>query len=230
MRKKDVSEIWALVQRFQDTDLNYFLGSLRKHKEVVRFRAVGTGELVGFVAIDVIHHRLKPKKMATILFTSNVVIDPRFRRQNLIQRAGVQTYARALIRYPGRPVFWLFDSFSYKSYLLMGRNFKTYWPHPRQETPGDVRRFLDEVATSYYGDAWDGERGIVRRSSRKKLKEGVAPIGEKELTDPLIRHFLKLNPDHQDGDMLLCLAPLNWRNWSAIAQRALKRSGKMAHA
>ncbi len=223
-RLRDVSEIWELVQRFQDTDREYFSTSLAKHEEVVLFRVARTRELVGFAAIDVMHHALPPRgNLATILFTSNVVIDPEYRGHNLIQRAGARTFLRTRLRHPRRPIFWLFDSFSYKSYLLMGRNFATYWPHPGRVLPEHVRQFRDEVAARYYGDAWDAKNAIVRRSNRKRLREETAPIGPRELEDPLVRHFVKLNPHHREGDMLVCIAPLDHENWLAVARRAMAR-------
>src|SRR4051812_11233927 len=86
----DKMEIWRLLEKFHSTDLGYFLDSLHRHKEVIRFRRKDTAELIGFASIDV----LQGGSQATIIFTSNVVIEPEFRGHNLIQRVGLETYIR----------------------------------------------------------------------------------------------------------------------------------------
>lgn len=223
LRAADRAELWALARRFHDTDEAYFAAGLAKHREVVRFRE-RRGALVGLAAIDVLHHPLPPTgELATLLFTSNVVIEPAYRGHNLVQRAGARTFLETRFRYPRRRIFWLFDTFSYKSYLLLARNFETFWPHPSREMPRDMRRFRDEVAARHYGPAFDPSCALVRRSGRKRLRPETAPIGERELHNPHVRHFVELNPGHHEGDMLVCLAPLDLGNWSTIVRRALRR-------
>jgi hypothetical protein len=63
----------------------------------------------------------------------------------------------------------------------------------------------------------------VLRSGRERLLETTAPLTEAELADPDICFFADANPGHAEGDMLLCLCPLDLTNWMSLARKALER-------
>jgi hypothetical protein len=161
-----------------------------------------------------------------VIYTSHVLLREEYRGHNLIQRAGLLTFLRTRLRFPFRPVYWFFDTFSYKSYLLLPRNFREYWPRFDRQTPERERALMNQLATQFYGEAWRPAQGIVARSGRKRLRPETAPIDEK-LATPEVDFFVRANPGHAEGDMLVCLCPLKATNWLSVGVRALRRrSGK----
>jgi hypothetical protein len=136
---------------------------------------------------------------------------------------GLRTFLRTRARYPLRRIYWLFDTFSYKSYLLLPRNFRTFWPRRDRPTPPRERALIDHLATAKYGAAWRADAGIVARSGAKRLRAEAAPIDARHDGDTDVQFFAAANPDHAAGDMRVCLCPLTAANWWALTARALDR-------
>jgi hypothetical protein len=162
-------------------------------------------------------------RTSTIIFTANVVVDECFRGRNLVLKTGLRVLLREKLRRPGAPAYWLFDTFSYKSYLILPRNLREFWPRRDQVTPRGVARFVDHLARPRYGDDWSPETGVVHRSGQKRLLPATAPIDSSASLDSDVVFFDSANPGHRDGDKLVCLVPLSVRNLAGAIRRALLR-------
>jgi len=223
----DWDDIWHLTQRYYATDREYAEQSLRARQQIVLFRSRGDRELVGMAAMDVYPSEFEGRPIA-VIFTSHVLLDDRYRGQNLIQRLGLRTFLQARRKHPLRPVYWFFDTFSYKSYLLLPRNFRDYWPRFDRATPVWERSLMHHLAARSYGEAWRPEQGVVARSGRKRLRAETAPIESALLDRPELAFFVRSNPAHAEGDMLVCLCPLTLANWWTAAVRAMGRMRRSA--
>jgi hypothetical protein len=215
-------EIWSLTRSFYDADRGYAEEKLKAHRRTALFRSGEAATLVGMASLDVYPITFAGRKLA-IIYTSHVLLQERFRGHNLIQRLGLRTFVETRVRYPLRAIYWFFDTFSYKSYLLLPRNFREFWPRHDRMTPAWERSLIDQLARETYGTAWQAESGIVMRSGRKRLRSEVAPVDEKLSRTPDIEFFSRINPGHAEGDMLVCLCPLNSANWLSIGARAIQR-------
>lgn len=218
----ELDEIWVLTERYVDTPRAHYEEKLLALPEVSLWRERG-GALVGLAGIDAYPVRWRgwPR---TVIFTSSVVTDERFRGRNLVLRTGLQVLLRETLRRPWATAYWFFDTFSYKSYLVLARNLREFWPRRDRVTPPDVAAFFDELASKRYGADWNRETGVVRRSGYKRLLPGTAPVDGTVSSDPDVRFFEAANPGHREGDMLVCLAPLSAGNLlAAIGRLATRR-------
>ncbi len=220
LNEEDWQELWELNRRFFDVERWYAETELFRRELIATFRV--KGQLVGMACIDILPVRFRGRSIAVIL-TTHVLLREEWRGRNLIQRLGWRTWLRTKLRYPFRPIYWFFDTYSYKSYLLLPRNFVTYWPRRDAPTPETERALVDQLAIQNYGGGWRPRRGLVLRSGRERLRETTAPLTEAELADPDIRFFAETNPGHAEGDMLLCLCPLTLQNWISVGRKALER-------
>ena len=221
LTSRELDEIWALTERYVDTPRTVYESKLLALPEVGLWR-VRTGELAGLVGLDI--HRVEWQgRTRIILFTSSVVADERFRGRHLVLKTGLRLLAREKLRRPFAPAYWFFDTFSYKSYLLLARNFREYWPRRDRATPAEIAAFIDRLASERYGAAWNRETGVVRRSGYKQLRAATAPIEGELRSDPDVRFFEAANPGHREGDMLVCLAPLSVGNLFSAIRRARSR-------
>lgn len=213
------SDIWSLSQTLYDTDRDYVEQSLKQHQRIALFRA--PDRLVGMASIDVYPAEFRGRRLA-VIFTGHVLLRPEYRGQNLIQRLGFRIFLGARLRYPLRRIYWFFDTFSYKSYLLMPRNFREFWPRYDRPTPAWELALMDHLARQMYPEYWRPEQGIVARSGRKRLRPETAPL-DAVAGDPHLEFYARANPGHSAGDMLVCLCPLSASNWLSAGLRALQR-------
>jgi hypothetical protein len=218
-------EVWGLTQSFYDTERDYAEGKLKQHQRTALFRSAGDRALIGMASLDVYPVAFEGRKLA-VIYTSHVLIQQRYRGQNLIQRLGFRTFLGARARWPLRAIYWFFDTFSYKSYLLLPRNFQQFWPRYDRATPAWEQALMNQLAGQTYGAAWRPESGVVERSGRKRLRPEVAPLDEKVARAPDLEFFRRVNPGHAEGDMLVCLCPLSAANWLSIGVRAIERGLK----
>jgi len=100
----------------------------------------------------------------------HVLLYEEYRGHNLIQRLGVRMFLKTRLQFPLRSIYWFFDTYSYKGYLLLPRNFKKFWPHPEHAMPERERALRDHLALRTYGSHWRPEKGIVWRSAKKRMK------------------------------------------------------------
>ena len=216
----DWEDIWLLTTEFYDVEREYAEAELRRRQCIATFRMEGV--LLGMAAIDV-HPAEFRGRMLVFISTTHVLIREHWRGRNLIQKLGLRTFFRTRLRHPLRPIYWFFDTFSYKSYLLLTRNFETYWPRHEQPTPEDQAALIDQLATKVYGPAWRPARGVAVRSGQKRLRETTAPLVLSADSAPDLAFFARANPGHAEGDMLVCLCPLTVSNWLSVGRKAMQR-------
>jgi hypothetical protein len=150
-------------------------------------------------------------------------IDPAFRGNHIIQRAGPATFLKYKRRHPLRPTYFAMMSSTYKSYLVLTHNFFEFWPNRRAATPGRERSLMDAVMRQMAASDWDAAAGVVRRYGALRYLEGVVS-DDGDQSDPDVAFYATLNPRQHEGDSLACLAPLTIKNWSFMAWRAAQRT------
>jgi hypothetical protein len=216
------NEIWTLTAAFFDTDRAYAESKLKEHQLIALFRTKNEGALIGMASMDVYPVVFQGRRLA-IIYTVHVLLQEEYRGHNLIQRLGLRVFLKTRLKFPFRSIYWFFDTYSYKGYLLLPRNFKKFWPHPEHAMPEQERALRDHLALRTYGSAWRPQRGIVLRSAQKRMKPDVARLNLNIPLNPELKFFSQANPDHAEGDMLVCLCPLTISNWISVGVRAWQR-------
>lgn len=145
---------------------------------------------------------------ACVVFSGDTIISPGFWGQTALQRAFIwylmaQRHAR-----PDRPVYWFLITKGYRTYLLISRYFPNHWPRHDAPFPPMEAALLDGLCRGKFGEAWDGEAGLLRYAGRDavRLADGLADVPKRLHDDPDVRFFLEKNPRWAEGDELCCLA------------------------
>jgi hypothetical protein len=183
-------------------------------------------ELVAFGAVDVLERSVEGRTHG-ILFTHWAALHPDLRGRNVIQKVGARYFLRYRLAHPLRPVHWLFTASTFQSYLLLARNFQTFWPRPGAPWPARERRLVDEVMAESEARGWDPVAGVLERDGASRYREGVVEDDPKLLDHPtlgpVIRFYHLQNPGQGKGDSLGCLCPLTLANCLSWAVAALSR-------
>ena len=219
----DLDALWTVYSSFFDTERSSFDEAVRRADEVVRYRDPADGRLCGMALLSA-RAASHEGRAFRVLSTSAVCLEPAYRGLNAVQRLGLSRLARERVRHPFSNVYWYFDTFSYKSYLLLPRNLAEYWPRRDRPTPAWESGVIELLARRHGGEAWSKTTGIIGPQGRR-LRPGVADVPPDD-PDPEVRYFLDRNPGYAAGDRLPCLCPLNARNVAAIAWRAIHRGAR----
>lgn len=228
--------MWGLFSRYYDgTGRSTFERDLGQKDHVILLRDDGDRSLRGFSTVQTYHRRHEGRDVVAV-FSGDTVIEPAYWGQTALQIAFYRYLMRAKLRALSVPVYWFLISKGYRTYLLLSRNFPTYWPRPEAETPPWERSLLDFLATDKFGEAYRPERGVLEfAASPGHLRPEVAPIAPELLGEADVRFFAERNPGHARGDELCCLGRVDLelavgffykqvrRRWARFLRRAKAR-------
>lgn len=106
--------------------------------------------------------------------------------------------------------YWFLICKGYKTYRMLPVFWDEYYPSHKWETPDKMRKIIDAYATALYPDEYNPATGVVEyKTTKDKLKAGVADIGEKELKRSDIAYFAQINPGYINGNDVACLARID---------------------
>lgn len=219
----EVEALWQLYQRTFDAERPTFTAAVTQADEVLRFYDADSGALVGMTLLRAwpLEHEGRSVRM---LWTGAVCIEPAYRGRNAVQQSGLWRLARERLRHPFSEVWWFWDTFSFKSYLMCPRNLAQYTPKRGEVTGTWEQGLLDRLCRTHAGDAYDAPAGILR-STGKRLRAGVAELPP-DHPDAHAQFFLERNPGHAEGDRLPVLVPLNARNVVSIVKASVRRAAR----
>lgn len=161
---------------------------------------------------------------AWLIGVHHAAILPAWRGRNIIQASGLEFLLRHRRRHPWAPTWWVFTTYSYRSYLGMARNFPRAWPTARAPTmPSSEAAMVDELMSRIYPHEWNRAQGVLRWTDRRLTDTEAEPDPAKLADDPDLGFFLAANPGYANGDCLVCLADLSWTNLALAAWRSYVR-------
>lgn len=180
-------------------------------------------DLVALVTLDMRHETFRGHQVVSI-YTGNTWIHPKWRGKNIVQRLAFRSYAETMIRWPRARKFWFFGSNSYKSYLVMARNLREFWPTHRRSTPSWETDYIRHLAQQIYHTDVEPGRLVYDPDAARSFSEDETTVPPKLADDPDVLFFVDRNPKFARGAKLMCLAPLTMSNWASVARRAAARA------
>ena len=144
------------------------------------------------------------------IFSGDTVIEQAFHGENALQWAFFTYIVRTKLRNPHRTVAWFLISKGYKTYLLLAKNFVTFFPRRDVDTPEWAHQLIVTLARRRFGDALDPKRLTLHFDrDHEHLRPDVAPTSGQD--DPDIAFFVQANPGHARGDELCCIGVVDAR-------------------
>jgi hypothetical protein len=219
-----LDELWAFFSRYVIRDRADFEAKLVTAGEVVRLRD-GSGALAGFIVFEELDVEYAGKTYG-VLNSLYACYDAGVRGANVTQREGLRAWIKAKLRHPLRPYYWMFTASTYKSYLLLPRNFVEYYPRPNYRWPERETSIVASVMAFAHDPGWDSLFGVIRRNGKSKYREGLVSAELNVLADRDVRFYAEMNPGQEDGDTLVCIAALSPKNIAAVIAKMIARSSR----
>jgi hypothetical protein len=220
--------LWRCYEQFVDCPRHLFMRSLSMAETIYLFRDKASAAISGFEAMRTTTI-VNDGRKHTVIYTFYADLEPRIRGLSILQRIGLRRYCGLRLRHPFRPLYWMFTASTYLSYLLLPHNLIEYWPHPDHRTPPQALRVMALVVEALGLKGWDAHSGVLRRNNQLQYREGL--VGERPdlASDRFVRFYSSLNPEQNEGDSVVCLCPLNFRNFLFALYRMLSRERQAEH-
>jgi hypothetical protein len=213
--------MFALMAQYYEIQRPIFDADLEEKEFVIVMTDAETDVIKGFSTMV----RLELESV-TALFSGDTIIHADYRHTTVLPREWAKLAFSTLdsIRatQPERQVYWFLITSGYKTYRYLPLFFKQFYPRYDEATPAAIQAIMDKLACSRYTDEYNPRTGIIRLKNATPLQEGVADIQAHRLKNPHIEFFTRVNPDHANGDELVCLTAIDRHNLTRAGQRMVQ--------
>jgi hypothetical protein len=211
IKRPDIERMYKLFSDYYDNHtLNTFERDLFEKDHVILLRDKKTRELQGFSTLL----RVPLKKAGTNVigvYSGDTVLNKDYWGSPVLGITFLKYLWKLKVKKPNTSVYWFLISKGYKTYLLMAKNFSTYYPRHDQQTPVEYKSLMDEFYTSKFSDNYEAETGLITFQGRAcALKHNISDITPELLNEPRIAFFQQQNPKWADGEELTCIAKMTF--------------------
>jgi len=171
----------------------------------------------GFTTIKFIEIEIAGKRIRAI-FSGNTILEKEYWGKSDIARSWMEYMLAEKEKDPEIPLYWFLICSGYKTYKMLANYANNFYPRWDCETPANIKEIIDHLAQKRFGSDYDPVSGIIKFSNTGERLRGeysvIAPI---LLIDPHIEFFARLNPGHNLGHELACLAEVKLENLNQYA-------------
>ncbi len=211
---KDISsaQIEAMYQLmttyYENVEQNQFYADLAKKQTVILL--YNETDIIGFTGLEFMQITIDGQTVHGI-FSGNTIMAKGIPLTGLLQKAFIKIVDQMMKTH--QPLYWFLICKGYKTYRYLSMYFHHYYPAAGVVTPQFEQKLMHAYASQKYGAAYNQQTGIIKNSGYNDyLRKGVAPIDQKALRHPETQYFITANPDHANGDELVCIAKFSDEN------------------
>jgi hypothetical protein len=193
----DIEEIY-LQKKYNDLD---------GFDDVLLIRELKSNKLIGFTLHKILKIKLEKKEYIIITNGDTVIEKEYWGKTDLNWKFFL--YGWNLKQNYRQEIYWFLLSESYRTYLMMSKNFINYYPNNKNKKPSNIENKMIKYLSYYFGGKElvekDGFCLIEYEKNDGKVNLEYAMI-ENIMKDDDIQYFKKLNPNYVNGDFLCCLS------------------------
>ncbi|HEU4387783.1 MAG TPA: GNAT family N-acetyltransferase [Blastocatellia bacterium] len=213
----DLSRMYALLSRhFDGVSANQFNRDVAEKNWVILIER--GGRLVGFTTILAYETRFEGNPVS-VIYSGDTIVAPDSWNTMALPRKWIESVAMLRGRYRRGPYVWLLITSGFRTYRFLPMFWREFFPRFDCHTPASRQRLIDQLAGERFGNQYDAARGIVRFRNPQRLRGPLATIPAGRIEDPHVGFFASRNPDHEEGDELVCLTELTPANLTASGRR-----------
>jgi hypothetical protein len=162
-----------------------------------------------------------------IIFSGDTIIDHAYWGEQSLALAFCRFAGEIKAADPARRLYWLLISKGHRTYRYLHLFAHRYFPrHDGAELPtqqGGLAQLTADVAQRKFGTAYDRKTGLVRfGAAATRLRSQWHDERSAKRLSPAIAYFVERNPQHAQGDELVCLCELEPSNLRSFALHAFR--------
>jgi hypothetical protein len=177
-------------------------------------------QLVGFSTQLACTTRFKDE-LVNVIYSGDTIVTPEAWGTTALPRAWVAGVNALKATLPPGRCFWLLLTSGFRTYRFLPVFWREFFPRFDIPTPPEIQSLLNQVAKERFGAQFDPDSGIVRFTHPQRLRAGLQMIPPGRERDSHTAFFLERNPEHANGDELVCLSELCPENLTAAGQRMM---------
>jgi hypothetical protein len=207
-----------LTQHFDGVSAEQFSRDLQEKTLVVLLQM--SDRLVGFSTL-LAYTTVFSGERINVIYSGDTIVTPDAWGTTALPRGWVAGVENLRTTLPSGRCFWLLLTSGFRTYRFLPVFWREFFPRFDRTAPSEVQGLLDHVARERFGPQFDSATGIVRLARPQRLMDGLAKIPPGRERDPHTMFFLTRNPNHANGDELVCLTELSPENLTAAGRRMM---------
>ncbi|MDJ0845024.1 hypothetical protein [Crocosphaera sp.] len=173
--------------------------------------------LKGFSTLEFYETKFKEESVR-IVYSGDTITDPSIWSSPALAQAWIQAI-QTLHQESSKKLYWLLISSGYRTYRFLSICWQRFYPHYNDETSPEMLDFIHHVAQAKFQQYYTLSQGIVRFPKPQTLRSHLGEIPPEKFKDPHVAFFLKKNPNHGQGDELVCLTEVSKANLTKAGLR-----------
>ena len=223
-KKRFIQELYLVQEQiFQGVDMERFSSYILRPNAVrtkVKIFRNDQQEPVGYHALHLFEMKPSGDEITAIFRAEAGLLRP-YRRKHSTLSLAFSEFFRYKCFHPSRKAYYLGTLVHPSSYHLVFRHCYEMYPTYNRETPPDILRLMCDMAKNFgIGPTCRDNPLIVQAGWRvRNDREDLEFWSQSDKPD--VKFFLKTNPGYREGEGLLTLVPIKWKNllWLLIHWR-----------
>lgn len=154
-----------------------------------------------------------------VVYSGDTISDPSVWSNTLLPRAWIAAVNTLHRNYAHLKLYWLLISSGFRTYRFLPTFWNEFYPRYDLPTPAHAQDLLHYLGDLYYKDNYQPVTGLVRFVQPQVLRGDLITVPEERQTNPHIQFFLDQNPGYSQGDELVCLTEICYKNLTKAGQR-----------
>ncbi len=226
LARAERDEMYELLEKyFSGTSRARFEADLDEKESVILLRDAQSGRIQGFSTSMRISACIDGRQVVAF-FSGDTIVAREYWGESLLSRLWSQTaFAEAdhiVAACPATRVYWFLICSGYRTWRFLPVFFREFYPNPEKPMPPHLQSILDTLGEQKFGEQYIAGSGIVRFRSATPLRRGVADVTDRQLRDPHVAFFSRVNPGHAAGDELACLTEISRANLTRAGERMVE--------
>jgi hypothetical protein len=212
--------MFALFKQYYDAvNIEQFLRDLES-KTIAILLQDSNGDLQGFSTLEILFFETGDGP-ALAIYSGDTIISHEHWGEQQLSYAWCYFAGQIKAQYPDLPLYWFLIVKGHRTYRYLPAFTRKFYPNYRQQTPPNMQKIVDQLATEKFGDAYQPDTGILHfPQSRGHLRAEWAELSDAAKSKPHVAFFLRTNPGHISGDELVCLTELCDQNMRFVSRTA----------
>lgn len=204
-------EMYALFTAYYDAVLRTtFEDDLSNKDHVILLRGADR-KLLGFSTLSV-HEMGKGAERIRYVYSGDTVMDADYWGPGYLVRSWFRVAGSIKAQQPEMKLYWILLVKGHRTYRILADFFHHFAPRLREASDPALMALRDAFVRMKFGRFFDPSTGLVTFPESRGHLAAHLQDAQDLLYLPLVRDFVKLNPDHSRGVELACIAKLDEDN------------------